>query len=634
MLKYTLTIIIALFIGLVIFIDNSQGPPANVGFTMGIVDSLKTLDPAVMSLHTELEIAIGLWEGLFTYNPENSEPMEGVAYYPADVENNYQSWTFHLREDAKWSNGDPVTADDFIYGWRRAIEPGTANDYTFLIRDNIKGASEYVQWRNDAVRILGALRTLNKGNELEEKDREFLFAQNLPGLNGEKPNWMEIADKFRADHLANMEAMFEKVSIKAPDKYTLKVELNKSLTYFEDLMPFATFAPIHRESIDMLKITDDPIINYFTLWVYDPQWVKPDYHKNGYPGLVSNGPFKMSEWKFKDYMYFERNENYWDVEAVKNPSYMVKIISESNSCFMAFENGKIDYIESLAKMPFISSLIKAMKRGERDDIHTCDAWGTFYFQFNCADKLNNGADNPLKNKKLRMALNLAVNKQAIIDAVLQTGNTAATLMVPPNIIDGYNCPPGPAYNPERARELLAEAGYPNGEGLPTIELYYSTKSYFKKICEAISEMWKTELGINASLKGTEWKIFDADRQEHEFMICRAGWYGDYPDPTTFLDLLKSDNPQNFCSFSNAEYDRLLEEASECKDPAKRLALLAQAEEIITHDEVPIMPIYYYINIEAFRPEIKGLFINANQRHPVKYIYNENIVNKLAEPAVQ
>ncbi len=622
MFKYVILITTVLFAALLFFITHSEGRPPKVDFTYAMIDSVKTIDPAVMSLHTEIEICQGLWEGLFSYNPINSTAQEGVAYYPADITNNYKTWTFHLRPDAKWSNGDPVTASDFIYGWRRAMEPGTASDYTYLIRDNIVGAAEYAKWRNNAVRTLGVLLDLSRGKELKPEDLEFYNTLELPGLSEPEPDYLAVAEKFRTNHLANMEDMFSKVALTAIDDHTLKVELNKTLTYFEDLVPFSTFSPIHRESIEMLRITNDDVINFYTLWAYDPQWVKPDYHLNGYPGLVSNGPFKIQEWRFKDYMLFAKNQHYWDRDKVQSNSVMAKIVPESNGCFMAYENGDIDYIDSLSVMTFVSSLIKGMQEGTRDDIHASKAWGTFYFQLNCADKLNDGTDNPLKDKRVRMALNLAIDKQAIIDAVLKTGNTQANLLVPPGIIKGYDCPPGPEYNPELARQLLAEAGYPNGEGLMTIELYYSTKGIFQKLCEAISEMWSSQLNVNTSLRGAEWKIFDADRQLHDFMVCRAGWYGDYNDPTTFLDLLLTHNTQNFCSFSNLEFDSLMAQAADSTDPQKRLDLLAQAEKIIVHDEMPIIPVYYYVNIEAFRPEIKGLYSNANNKHPFKYIHKE------------
>ena len=622
MFKYVSLITIVLFAALLFFITHSQSQPPEVDFTFAMVDSVKTIDPAIMSLHTEIEICQGLWEGLFSYNPKDSTPTDGVAYYPADITNNFKTWVFHLRPDAKWSNGDPVTANDFIYGWRRALEPGTASDYTYLIRDNIVGAAEYAQWRNNAVKTIGILLDLDRGKNIKPEDMLFLNNLKLPGLNDEKPNWKGIFQKFHDEHVSRIEEMFDKVDVRAIDDHTLKVELNKTLTYFEDLVPFCTYSPIHRESIEKLRITDDKVINDYTLWVFDPQWVKAEYHHNGYPGLVSNGPFKMAEWRFKDYMLFTKNEHYWDRDNVKIDTVMAKIVPESNACFMAYESGKIDYTSTLSTMSFVSSLIKGMKDGTRDDIHVCDAWGTYYFQVNCADKLNDGTDNPLKDKRIRMALNLAIDKQAIIDAVLKTGNTQANLMVPPGIIKGYNCPPGPAYNPDLARKLLADAGYPNGKGLMTIELYYSTNGTHQKNCEAISEMWKQELNINTSLRGAEWKIFDTDRQKKDFMICRAGWYGDYNDPTTFLDLLLSDNTQNFCSFANKQYDSFLQQAAACTDPQERLNLLAQAEKIVAHDEMPIIPIYYYVNIEAFRPEIKGLYMNANYKHPFKYIYKE------------
>ena len=622
MFKYTIALIIVLFAGILFFITHSQKEAPDVDIIYAMPGSIKTMDPAMMSLSDEIRIAMGLWENLFTYEPKTSVSQEGVAYFPADISEDYKAWTFHLRPEAKWSNGDQVTAQDFVFGWRRAIEPGTADDYAYLIKDNIFGAGDYAKWRSDAVRILMILRDLINNREISEEDKLIIEQLNLADADTAEHNWQQIADKFRQEHLDSIETEFAKVGMKAIDDLTLEVRLARPLTYFDNLVPFCTFAPIHRESCEMMRIIDDEVINFLTLWVFDPQWVKPDYRRNNYPGLITNGPFTFREWQFKRYMLFEKNEFYWDKDNVKCQRIMAKITPESNSTFLAYERNEIDYIKSLSVMDFVDSLYQAMKDGKRDDIHHGKAFGCYYYQVNCNEKLNDGSPNPFRDKRVRMAFNLAINKKAIADSVIRMGNEPATLMIPPGIIPGYDCEPGPEFNPERARELLAEAGYPDGKGLPSIDLFVSSPpESHKKTAEAVKEMWDKELGVEVLIRAKEWKIFDEDRSEQEFMVCRAGWFGDYYDPTTYLDLLVTGNGQNHSNFSNSEYDALMQKAYACVDPEERLDILEQAEKLAMHEYMPIIPLYYYVTLEAFRPEIKGVTINPRELHPMKYWEN-------------
>ena len=173
-------------------------------FTYVLDGSLKTLDPARMSWLTDIRMALGLWEGLTSYDPRSTEPGAGVAYFPPQISDDGLTYTFALREEACWSNGEPVTTADFVYGWRRAIEPGTASDYAFLITNNIAGARQYSDWRNRAVKTLTILRDLCQAVAVTPEDMEFIKSLRLGGSGAEKPDWREIARCFRREHLAEM----------------------------------------------------------------------------------------------------------------------------------------------------------------------------------------------------------------------------------------------------------------------------------------------------------------------------------------------------------------------------------------------------------------------------------------------
>ena len=591
-------------------------------FTYAIADSIKTLDPGKISWTEDIRIALGLWEGLMGLNPQTAEPVPGAAIELPVISGDGLTYTFELRSDARWSNGEPVTAGDFVYAWRRAIEPGTAGEYAFFITDNIAGAAEYHNWRNNAVRVLGILGNLAKVKKITDEDERFIQSQNLPGGNDPAIGWAESARRFRNEHLRQMESEFARLGLEALDDHHLRITLAQPIGYFLDLTAFATFMPIHKNSIEKLRITDDPAVADLTIWSFDPQWVKPDYHKNGYPGLVTNGPFTLADWQFKRYMLFKKNPFYWDRENVKSKSIMARIITEPSTMFLAYERGDLDWFNNLQPLDFAPALVRQMRNGERLDIHITDAFGTYFYCFNCNSHLADGSKNPFADYRVRCAFNLAVDKQAIVDQVRKIGNTVARNFIPPNSIEGYSCPPGAKYNPVKARELLAEAGCAGGAELPTIEILYNTAAEHRKTAEAIARMWEKNLGVRVLLKGKELKSFDEDKQNQRYMVCRASWYGDYADPTTFLDMMVTGNGQNDTGFSHPPYDSLMRQAAQCSNPQNRMNLLAQAEDMLINEQMPILPIYYYVNLMAYRNQVKGIYSNPRDMHPFKYIFVE------------
>ncbi len=615
-------LVIMIFLG-VFFLFEHPLPKAD--FTYAIAGSIETLDPAQMSWHDENHLAMGLWEGLVTYNPKTLEPVEGVAYIPPRISTDGCVYTFELRKDARWSNGDPVTAADFLRGWRRAIEPGVAKDYMFLLLDYIQGAKDYYDWRNKAVGVLTHLRDVQDGKkELEEvleEDPNFLEILNIPAPPSEPSNWSEVAERFRHKHRAQMDAEFAKVGIQALDAHHLQVKLLRPVTYILDLFGWVIFMPVH-ESIEMLRVTDEPKVTDLTLWAYDPQWTKPEYHHNGYPGLVSNGPFHLTQWQFKRFMLLRRNPYYWDQKTVRSASIMVRIITEKNTAWLSYERGEVEWLDYLSSLDFTPTLIEQAKQGIRDDIHVSQSFASYYYDFNCKEKTVNGMPNPFLDSRVRMAFALAVDKEAIVTQVRKLGNPPAYQIVPPHSIPGYACPEGPRYDPKRARHLLAEAGYPEGKGLGPVEILYNTGADHDIPAQAIAEMWRKQLGVEVTLRGKEVKTFAEDKKNHRFLIARASWYGDYMDPTTFLDLLRKDNGNNDSGFYNPEYEALMEQAATTLDRQERLHILAQAENLLLQREMPILPLFYRVDVLAFRPNVKGLYTNARDTHPLKYIYVE------------
>jgi oligopeptide transport system substrate-binding protein len=171
------------------------------------------------------------------------------------------------------------------------------------------------------------------------------------------------------------------------------------------------------------------------------------------------------------------------------------------------------------------------------------------------------------------------------------------------------------FDVDRARELLAKAGYPGGKGLPKVEILYNDGEAHRTIAERVYSDWKKHLGIDVELKPLEWGVYLSTVQQMDYSAARAGWIGDYPDPNTFLDMFVTDGDNNNTGWSNARYDKLIERATTIDDPAERLKVLAEAEAILM-DEVPIIPVHFYVSRNLVRPRIEGFYSNVQDLHPL------------------
>ena len=551
----------------------SGGPPAHFRFINR--DSITTLDPAAMTWMQDIRMGLTIWEGLCTYDARTTEPIPGCAF-PPEISPDKRTYTFRIRPEARWHNGEPVTANDFVYAWRRALEPGTAADYACLL-ELIDGVKPYVAWRlSETQRIAGiadaTAKRVARDAHLSEADRRFA----------------------------------ETVAIKALDDRTVRVRLIRPVAYFLDLCAFSTFLPVHTKSIERFKtISDDGLI------FYNEQWVKPG-------NTYYNGPFYMADWKFKRHVRLARNPYYWNREAVKLNTIEMIDVEDRNTAWMLYSGGEVDWLSSI-ETDYAPKLIASScsplegatnKNGTlRNDIHAFPAFGTYFYVFNCLHRLPDGRPNPFADKRVRQAFAMAVDKQAIVDQVVREGNRVAGTLVPVGSIPGYPEVTGLPHDPARARTLLAEAGHPDGRGLPEIVVLFNTGFKHGDIAQAIVRMWEREIGVRGRVEGKEVKTFQQDRKSTNFIIARGSWYGDYGDPTTFLDLCATGNGNNDSKFSDGTYDRMLADAEKETDPARRLAVLADAERYLVNECVPVLPLYQYVNTFAFRPErVKNLFL--------------------------
>jgi oligopeptide transport system substrate-binding protein len=219
---------------------------------------------------------------------------------------------------------------------------------------------------------------------------------------------------------------------------------------------------------------------------------------------------------------------------------------------------------------------------------------------------------------VRQALSYALDRDKLTRTVLQDTAIAAYSITPPDTL-GYNPPKLFSYDPSKARDLLAEAGYPNGEGWPGLEIIYNTQEAHRKIAVAVQQMWKKELNIDITIANQEWKVYLNSVSQREFQVARRGWIGDYVDPNNFLDLFITDGGNNNTGYANDIYDEIiLERAPKAKTREARYGLFNEAETMMMND-MPIIPIYTYTSKHLIHPSVEGIYPNLMDSLNLKYV---------------
>ncbi|GDX99633.1 hypothetical protein LBMAG48_20370 [Phycisphaerae bacterium] len=585
MLRLALPLAILLAILLSVLAFDKPAPKAD--FTFINRGDVSTLDLATISWMQDLRVARMVYEGL-TRNDiftDNFETKPAVAER-WEISPDGRTYTFFLRKNAKWTNGSPVTARDFHYSWRRSMTPDLAGDYIKLFA-LIQGGKEFIAWRIEQIKLFA--------QRPEQGETRRVAAEAL---------WQETKAKFD-----------ELVAITVVDDYTLRVTLVRPTPYFLDLTSFAPLYPIYPPLVEA-HTSIDPVT---AIVKTRPDWTKP-------PALITNGPFELVTWRFKRDMRFEQNPHYWDKASLHIRSIAIPSIQDGNAQVLAFQTGAVDWVSDvtpqyrgemlLAKEKFYeehaSEVARLRAQGldpmaidrqlppdPRKNIHAFPAFGTYFYNFNCLPRLPDGRPNPFADSRVRKAFALTIDKQSVTTNIRRSGEPVAATLIPPGALPGYTSPKGVGYNPALARELLEQAGYPAGNGLPAIELMFNKEGGHDLIAQAIAKDWERELGVRVQLQMKEIKVFREDLKNANYMISRAAWFGDYGDPTTFLDLSETANGNNDRKFSNPAYDALLEQARNEIDPAKRLAILAEAERMLVEDQFPLVPIFHYKQLYLF-----------------------------------
>lgn len=634
----------------VVYLDDAP-PRADVVF----VDTAEvfTLDPQRMSWMQDFRMAYALYEGLVRWDNTDFSIEPAAATWTVSADR--LVYTFIIRDDAKWSNGDPLTAHDFVYAWRRAILPDTAADYTAMFFA-IAGAEAFFNWRVQ---------------QLEEFAEQNADLDPQARAKAAEALWRRTEQRFE-----------QTVGLEALDDLTLRVQLVRPTVYFLDLVAFGVFYPVHRPAVEGWALTDA-----ITAQMRQHGWKRvdePDFAEREFANLnpdtgrfeqkhgwtkpdrfVGNGPYVLTHWRYKRGLRLGRNPYYHSPDRVGSDSIETVSIDDINTAILAFESGRVDWlsdvsaeyqadmlaeraaydrryadrIESmLANGRTVDEALAALpppESGERRNIHTFPTFGTDFYSFNCRAMLADGRPNPFADARVRRAFVMSVDKQIIVQRITRLNEPVSTTFIPRGSIPGYVSPKGLPYDPQRAREELEAAGWVdrNGDGLienaqgepfPVIDLLYSTNTpRYKNISLALRDMWRRGLGVRVELRGKESKFFKDDLIQGNFMIGRGRWYGDYGDPTTFLDLFKTGDGNNDRGYSNPYVDGLLAQAADEPDPAKRLRLLEECERFLFDEEVPMLILCQLVQVYMYEPgKLTGL-----SHHPrlTQYLWQVKVV---------
>ncbi len=490
-------------------------------------------EPETLDVHTSQGVGASniqrdLFEGLVT------EAMDATLIPGAaerwEISDDGTVYTFHLRKDGRWSNGDPVTAQDFVYAMRRLVNPATAAPYAFI-----------------AYPILNA-KAIASGAETD----------------------------------------LSKMGVEAVDDLTLRITLERPTPYFLGMLTHSSMYPVHRKSVEALGT----------------KWIKPG-------NMISNGAYKLTEWAPQSHITLVKNPYFHDAENVRIDKVIYYPTEDTAAEMKQYRAGELDftYVISLTDYRWVMKNLKA-------EASITPYLGAYYYDINLEN-------DKFKDPRVRKALNMAIDREVIANKITRQGQIPAYSFVPP--ATAHHRPVTPewakwtqAQRTKKARELMAEAGYSREQPLK-VEILYNTMEDHKRIAIAIASMWK-RIGVVTSMRNEEWKALINSRNLKQFEVARDGWIGDYNDPYTFLEILRSDaGPMNNPGYANPEFDALLDAANRELDPERRADLLAKAEAVMLED-LPIIPIYFYVDRHMVKPYLKGFQGNIMGRYLTRWMW--------------
>ncbi|AWN15210.1 ABC transporter substrate-binding protein [Salinisphaera sp. LB1] len=509
-------------------IQPAIAPDGTKTLRMGNGAEPQSLDPDESSGVPAANIEVNLYEGLVSHAADGKLiPGDAKSW---DISANHKTYIFHLRHDAKWSNGAPVSAQQYVYSLRRSVAPATASPYAD-IHSPIVNATAIVD------------------------------GKKKPATLG----------------------------VKALDKHTLQIKLKKPTPFFINTLAHPSSFPVY------------------------PPAVKKWGHSFTQPGhAVTNGAYQMESWRVNDKIALKRNPYFWDNKDTKIDRVVFYPITDGNSELARYQAGALDWTSGVP-----TSKIQTIKQHIPGQYHSVPTLGSFYLDLNVTRPPFKG------NRKLRMALSMALNRKVMVNKILR-GNEPPAYSWIPTVVRGYKSVQFPwadwpaKKRIARARQLYHEAGYSKDHPLKAELLYVSSSESEKRISIVAAAMWRKVLGAQITTTNQEWKVYlQTARRKIDTQIVFAGWYGDYQDPNTFFSIMKSGSGNNYTGYDSKVYDRAITASEHTPSGPKRTALMHKAEKVLLHDS-PIIPLFFVTAHHLIKPYVKGFVHNPLDMYSARF----------------
>ena len=505
------------------------------GVTVQVGPNPETLDPALNSAIDGANMLLTAFEGLLIVD-ENNQVQPGQAE-SWEVSEDGLTWTFHLREGLKWSDGTDLDANDFVYTYKRVADPNTAAPYSATAVGMIAGYDEAMNGDPDALQV------------------------------------------------------------EAPDALTFVVHLSYPCTYFDKLAAFATLSPVQQETIEANGDS----------WATSPET------------YVSNGPYYMTDWTVGQQIVLTKNPYYnggWDTSKIVTDTITFLLMEDSTAAYTAFQTGQASLVRDVPteEIPSLTGT---------PEFHVDSIMGTSYMSMNLQNEL-------FQDVNVRKALSLALDRDYIANTVQQGTYLPAYEMTGPGITDAdgttlYMDNSGKDWIPtdyeeskKQAQQALADAGYPNGEGFPTITYTTNDSGYNKAVAEYMQQCYKEVLGINLEIEIVEWSSFTPLRRSGDYEMARNGWVFDYNDPSNILELFMTENGNNDGKYSNPKFDELINNTN-IADKEQRFANLHAAEELLM-SEYAMIPIAHNSDFWLQSTDLQGTWHSPYGYWYLQYAY--------------
>jgi len=487
----------------------------------------ETLDPHRATGVTASNVQRDIYEGLVTEAADGSL-IPGAAR-SWTISDDGRVYTFRLRADGRWSNGDPVTAEDFVFGFRRSADPATLSEYSAIL---------YPLENAEAV------------------------------VNGQLPP--------------------DQLGVRAIDEHTLELRLHSPTPYLLGLLTHSSTYAVHRPSLQK----------------FGARFAQP-------PNLVGNGAFRLEGWVVQSHIHLVRNTHYWDNANTTLDEVWYYPVENADSELNRYRANEFDLTYTLPNRQ-----IPWLRKNLPKELRISPYLASYFYGFNTSQP-------PFKdNIPLRKALSMAIDRDILMNKVSGAGEIAAYGWVPP--VTGYKNqqPEWASWTQEQrnaeARRLYALAGYSADKPL-RFQLMYNTEINHRRLAVAMAAMWREVLGAETEILNQEWRVFIQTRRSRiDTQLFRHGWVGDYNDPYTFAEILLSSHGINDMVYSNPRYDELLGRASREADPAVRMALLEEAERVML-DDMPILPLYFYVSKRVVKPWVVGYVDNIADHHLSRHV---------------